>query len=112
MDCPQTIFYHLPLDYLSVTNSWETFQGGSVQINVEHKFNKYNTLRDDTVSDEELSEIFRSVSKELPEKSTFFFAQGFCFAIFLRNHSLYIFDLHSQSSEGFQTTSAALAQFS
>ena len=37
--------------------------------------------------------------------------QGFCFAIFFRNHSLYILDLHSQNSVGFQTTSGASVLF-
>ena len=85
----------------------ETFQVGSVQVNVEYNINKYGTLKNGTVSVEELSEIFRSVSDELQEKSALSFVQGFCFAIFFRNHSLYIFDSHSQNSVGFQTTSGA-----
>ena len=65
---------------------------GSVQINVEYTINKYGTLRNGTVSAEELSEIFRSVSDELQEKSALFFVQPFCFAIYFKNHSLHIFD--------------------
>ena len=64
-------------------------------------------MRNGTVLAEELSEIFRSVSDELQEKSVLSFVQGFCFATFFRNHSLYIFDSHSQNSVGFQTTSGA-----
>ena len=94
-------------DYLSATGLPETFQVGSVQVNVEYNINKYGTLRNDTVSAEELLEIFRSVSDELQEKSALFLVQGFCFAIFFRNHSLYIFDPHSRNSVGFQTTSGA-----
>ena len=48
--------------YLSVTDLSETFQVGSVQVNVEYNINKYCTLRNGTVSAEELAEIFRSVS--------------------------------------------------
>ena len=56
-------------DYLTVTDLPKTFQVGSVQYNV----NKYGTLRNGTVSAEELSEIFRSVSDELQEKSALLF---------------------------------------
>ena len=38
-------------------------------------------------------------------KVHYFFVQGYCFAIFLRNKSLYIFDSHSRDSVGLQTTS-------
>ena len=74
---------------------------------VEYNINKYGTLTNGTVSAEELSEISRLVSSELQVKSALFFVQGFCFAIFFRNHSLYIFDSHSRNSVGFQTTSGA-----
>ena len=94
-------------DYLSVTNLPETFQVGSVQVNVEYNIIKYGTLRNGIVSAEELSEIFRSISDELQQKRALFFVQGFCFAVFFRNHSLYIFDLHSRNLVGFQTTSGA-----
>ena len=70
----------------------ETFQVGSIQINVEYTINKYGTSRNGTVSAEELSEIFRSVSDELQEKSALFFVQSFCFGIYFKNHSLRIFD--------------------
>ena len=65
------------------------------------------TLTNGTVSAEELSDIFRLVSSELQVKSALLFVQRFCFAIFLRNYSLYIFDSHSRNSVGFQTTSEA-----
>ena len=91
-------------DYLSVTNLPETFHVGSAQVNVEYNINKYGIIRSGTVSTEELSEIFRSVSDELQEKSPLFFVQCFCFAIFFRNHSLHIFDSHRLNSVGFQTT--------
>ena len=95
-------------DCLSVTNFPETFQVGSVQVNVEYNINKYSTLTNGTVSAEELSEIFRLVSeRKLQEKSGLFLVQGFCFAIFFRNHSLHISDSHSRNSVGFQTTSGA-----
>ena len=35
-------------DYLSVTNLPETFQVGSVQVNVEYSINKYGPLRNGT----------------------------------------------------------------
>ena len=89
-------------DYLSVTDLPEIFQVGSVQVNVEYNINKYGTLKNGSVSAEELSEIFRSVSDILQEKSASFFVQSFCFAIFFRYHSLYIFDSHSRNSLGFQ----------
>ena len=60
-------------DYLSVTNLPETFQVRSVQVNEEYNINKYSTLINSTVSAEELSEIFRSVSDDLQEKSALFF---------------------------------------
>ena len=43
-------------DYLSVTDLSETFQVGSVQVNIEYNINKYRTLKNSTVSPEELSE--------------------------------------------------------
>ena len=43
-------------DYLSVTDFSETFQVGSVQVNIEYNINKYGTFRNSTVSPEELSE--------------------------------------------------------
>ena len=85
-------------DYLSVTDLPETFQVGYVQGNVEENINRYGTLRNGTVSAEELSEIFRSVTNELQENRVLFFAQGFCFAIFFWNHSFCIFDSHSRNS--------------
>ena len=85
----------------------ETFQVGSIQVNVEYNINKYGTLTNGTISAEELSEIFRSVSNELQEKRGLFHVQGFCFAIFFRNHSLYIFDSYNRNSAAFQTTSGA-----
>ena len=90
-------------DYLSVTDLPEKFQIGSVQVNVEYNINKHGTLRNSTVSSEELSEIFRSVSNKLQ----LFFMQSFCFPIFFRNYSLHIFDSHSRNPVGFQTTSEA-----
>ena len=85
----------------------ESFQVGSVQVNVEYNINKYGTLQNGTVSAEKLSDIFRSVSDELQEKSALFFVQDFCFPIFFRNHSLHIFDSHSRNSVGLQATSGA-----
>ena len=67
----------------------ETFQVGSIQINVEYTINKYGTSRNGTVSAEELSEIFRSVSDELQEKSALFFVQSFCFGIYFKNQFTY-----------------------
>ena len=55
-------------DYLSVTDLPETFQVRSVQIHVEYNINNYGTLTNGTLSAEELSEIFRSVSDELLKK--------------------------------------------
>ena len=49
-------------DYVSVTDLPETLQVGSVQVNVEYNINKCGPLTNGTVSAEELSEIFRSVS--------------------------------------------------
>ena len=43
-------------DYLSVTDLSEIFQVGSVQGNIEYSINKYGTLKNSTVSPEELSE--------------------------------------------------------
>ena len=43
-------------DYLSVTDLSETFQVGSVQVNIEYNINKNGTLRNNIVSPEELSE--------------------------------------------------------
>ena len=43
-------------DSLSVTDFSETFQVGSVQVNIEYNINKYSTLRNSIVSPEELSE--------------------------------------------------------
>ena len=43
-------------DSLSVTDFSETFQVGSVQVNIEYNINKYGTLRNSIVSPEELSE--------------------------------------------------------
>ena len=94
-------------DYLSVTDLPETFQVGSVPVNVEHNINKYGTLRNGIVSAQELSEIFRPISDELQEKRALFFVQGLCFAVFFRNHSLYIFDSHGRNSVGFQITPEA-----
>ena len=94
-------------DYLSVIDLSQTFQVGSVRVNVEYNINKYGTLTNGTVSTEELSEIFRPISDKLQEKNALFFVQGFCFAMFFRNHILYIFDSHSRNSMGFQTTSGA-----
>ena len=85
----------------------ETFETGSVQVNVEYFINKYGTLRNGIVSAEDLSEVFRLVSDDLQERSALFFVQDFSFAIFFRNRSLYIFDSHSRNSVGFQTTSGA-----
>ena len=45
-------------DYLRVIDLLQTFQVGSVQVNVEYNTNKYGTLTNGTVSTEELSEIF------------------------------------------------------
>ena len=50
---------------------------------------------------------YQIFSDQLQEKSALFFVQGFCFAIFFRNDSLYIFDSYSRNSVGFQTTSGA-----
>ena len=72
-------------DYLSVTYLPETFQIVSVQVDVEYNMDKYGILRNGTVSAEVLSEIFRSVSDKLQEKSALIFVQAFCFAIFFRN---------------------------
>ena len=60
-------------DYLSVTYLPETFQIVSVQVDVEYNMNKYGILRNGTVSAEVLSEIFRSVSDKLQEKSALLF---------------------------------------
>ena len=43
-------------DSLSVTDFSETFQVGSVQVNIEYNINKNGTLRNNIVSPEELSE--------------------------------------------------------
>ena len=91
-------------NYLSVTDLPESFQVGSVQVNVEYNINKYGTLRNGTASAEKLSDIFRPVSDELQEKSALFFVQGFCFPVFFRNHSLHIF---RRNSVGLRTTSGA-----
>ena len=40
-------------DYLTVTYFPETFQVGSVQVNIEYNINKHGTLRNGTVSAEE-----------------------------------------------------------
>ena len=46
-------------DYLTVTNLSETFRVRYVQVNVEYSINKYGTLKNGTVSAEELSDIFK-----------------------------------------------------
>ena len=78
-------------DYLTVTDLPETFQVESIQVNAEYNINEYDTLRNGIVSAEDLSEIFRSVSDKGQGESALFFVQGFFFAIFFENHSLYIF---------------------
>ena len=92
-------------DYLSVTHLSKTFQVASVQVHVEYNITKHGTFRNGTVSAEELSEIFRSVRNQLQEKSASIFLQGFCFAIFFRYLSCYIFDSQSRNSVGFEITS-------
>ena len=82
-------------DYLSVTDLPETFQVGSVQVNVEDNINRYGTLRND-----------------LQENSALFFAQGFCFALFFWNHSFCIFDSHSRNSVRSQISNYMIFSFS
>ena len=52
-------------DYLSVTYFPETFQVGSVQVNIEYNINKHGTLRNGTVSAEEFvgNKVIGRISK-------------------------------------------------
>ena len=81
-------------DYVSVTDFPETFQVESIQVNAEYNINEYGILRNGTVSAEDLSEIFRSVSDKGQGKSALFFVQGFCFGISSEITVYIFFDLH------------------
>ena len=66
--------------YLSVTDLSETFWVGSAQVNVEYNTNKYGTLRNGTVSAEELSEIsYQSVTNAREKCITFCARFLFCY---------------------------------
>ena len=80
--------------YLSVTDLSETFWVGSAQVNVEYNTNKYGTLRNGTVSAEELSEIFISVSDECKRKVHYFLCKVFVL-LYFSGFTAYIILIHT-----------------